>query len=521
MPISLIALDIDGVFTSGYLYFNKDGEETKKISFRDVDAYFRMKRSGSKIGFITGEATAIVDYFQTRFEPDFFIKGCKNKLEALQSVSEKYSIPLEETVYCGDSPSDIPALKACGYSFAPQNADEEVKKVAHCIVPKNGGDGVLDIIEKEIAKMHNNDDLSHYEVKLDSTDPPVQFGHDEYDKVRADLTSIFSQFEDVIGVYEFGKISVPGISDIDSTLLLKNNPADKEIGKKIAEITLEGSTKKIVGDSTLMVFTEATFSRMTLWDDVGVHCLYGKEIELNKYTQDEAYLLTLCQVMDWLPERMLALLRLSQRESVSIMRVLGYLYSIHYTFRKIEQLNLLPHNKISQYIVATKRLREDWFIKEESEKMKEMNNLIFQAVEIGIESLNALSEFLTAKEWYKPSCKGDEAGVFQLTEETGFAFTDKVIDNLPELVEASDTDKGFFLPVPSVWAVHLQNYASVKGVISNKLRGALTGYDSIAGQTNDELKMLLNQRITHCNSMADFLYEHNFKRGLFKFGWFY
>ena len=270
-----------------------------------------------------------------------------------------------------------------------------------------------------------------------------------------------------------------------------------------------------------MVFTEATFSRMTLWDDVGVHCLYGKEIELNKYTQDEAYLLTLCQVMDWLPERMLALLRLSQRESVSIMRVLGYLYSIHYTFRKIEQLNLLPHNKISQYIVATKRLREDWFIKEESEKMKEMNNLIFQAVEIGIESLNALSEFLTAKEWYKPSCKGDEAGVFQLTEETGFAFTDKVIDNLPELVEASDTDKGFFLPVPSVWAVHLQNYASVKGVISNKLRGALTGYDSIAGQTNDELKMLLNQRITHCNSMADFLYEHNFKRGLFKFGWFY
>ena len=53
--IEAIFLDIDGVLTDGAVYVDASGNETKRILFDDIDAIFKLKRSGIKIGFITGE----------------------------------------------------------------------------------------------------------------------------------------------------------------------------------------------------------------------------------------------------------------------------------------------------------------------------------------------------------------------------------------------------------------------------------------------------------------------------------
>lgn len=153
MKVSLIIIDIDGVFTDGTVYVDKDGNEMKRVAFHDIDAYFRLKRKGYKIGFITGEDTAMVDYFERRFTPIFLIRGCKDKIGALNTLGEKYKVTLDSIIYCGDSQSDVDALKACGHSFVPENAEDVAKAAAKRILPARGGKGAIAALEKEIEKI--------------------------------------------------------------------------------------------------------------------------------------------------------------------------------------------------------------------------------------------------------------------------------------------------------------------------------------------------------------------------------
>ena len=59
--IKAALFDIDGVLTNGTVSINSRGEEFKTMSFDDIDAIFELKRSGIRIGFITGEDDQ-VDY---------------------------------------------------------------------------------------------------------------------------------------------------------------------------------------------------------------------------------------------------------------------------------------------------------------------------------------------------------------------------------------------------------------------------------------------------------------------------
>ena len=73
--IKVLFSDIDGVLTDGKVTFDAQGNETKSVSFTDMDAMGSFRKAGIKIGLITGEKTPIVEYIRKRFLPDFFICG--------------------------------------------------------------------------------------------------------------------------------------------------------------------------------------------------------------------------------------------------------------------------------------------------------------------------------------------------------------------------------------------------------------------------------------------------------------
>jgi len=80
LTIKLVLLDIDGVLTDGKVSVDSNGNESKTIDFKDIDAVFEMKRRGYKVGLITGEATPITLFFNARFKPDFFYMGVPDNL---------------------------------------------------------------------------------------------------------------------------------------------------------------------------------------------------------------------------------------------------------------------------------------------------------------------------------------------------------------------------------------------------------------------------------------------------------
>ena len=141
--IEVVFLDIDGVLTDGSVYVDSSGKETKRILFEDIDAIFELKRAGLKIGFITGEDNEFCDYVFKRFSPDFFIRGCKDKLSGFKKLAEENNFDKNATCYVGDSKKDIELLEFVGKSFAPSDSSAQVKNAAKQVLKASRGEGVI------------------------------------------------------------------------------------------------------------------------------------------------------------------------------------------------------------------------------------------------------------------------------------------------------------------------------------------------------------------------------------------
>lgn len=141
--IQVVLFDIDGVLTDGAVYIGPDGEETKRISFKDIDAIFELKRRGVKIGFISGENNRFTDFVKKRFSPDYFIAGAKDKLASFKELSREEGFDESAVCFVGDSKKDRELLAYLRHSFAPADADDDVKKCATRVTQAQRGCGVI------------------------------------------------------------------------------------------------------------------------------------------------------------------------------------------------------------------------------------------------------------------------------------------------------------------------------------------------------------------------------------------
>lgn len=73
-----------------------------------------------------------------------------NKGTALNLIQQKYNITLAETMAFGDFHNDIEMLKAAKYSFAMQNAGNDIKACANYIAESNDNNGVIKAINKYV-----------------------------------------------------------------------------------------------------------------------------------------------------------------------------------------------------------------------------------------------------------------------------------------------------------------------------------------------------------------------------------
>ncbi len=142
----VLLLDIDGILTDGRVWIGPDGSESKAIAFVDIDAVFRLRRAGLRIGFITGESGPFTEYVRRRFEPDIMITGRKDKLAAFNELVKELDLDRERVAYAGDSHHDIELLRALTRTFAPADAHEAVRGAATHVLRTRRGEGVVEEI---------------------------------------------------------------------------------------------------------------------------------------------------------------------------------------------------------------------------------------------------------------------------------------------------------------------------------------------------------------------------------------
>lgn len=141
--IKLLILDIDGVVTDGKVLVDAGGLEYKKLDYQDIDAIFKAKRNGIRIGFLTGEAGRFPEFFKERFQAELLYSGCKNKRDTIGQIARNEGIDLSEICFIGDSVHDLEAIKVAGLGLVPSNAPDEVRKAADHVLFSSGGNGAV------------------------------------------------------------------------------------------------------------------------------------------------------------------------------------------------------------------------------------------------------------------------------------------------------------------------------------------------------------------------------------------
>lgn len=148
MDIKYLVIDVDGTMTDGGLYYDENGNETKKFCTKDAAGFFAAHKVGMKIMVLTGRDCKATKRRMTEMKVEYLCQNVKDKVNYLRNFMVENGIKKEEIGYIGDDLNDLPPMRLCGYVGCPEDACLEVKKLADYISPIKGGYGaVRDVIE--------------------------------------------------------------------------------------------------------------------------------------------------------------------------------------------------------------------------------------------------------------------------------------------------------------------------------------------------------------------------------------
>lgn len=143
-----LVIDVDGTMTDGGLYYDENGNETKKFCTKDAAGFFAAHKVGIKIMVLTGRECQATTRRMTEMKVEYLCQNVKNKVEFLTQFMKENNIDKEEIGYIGDDLNDLLSMKLCGFVGCPADACIEVRNIADYISSEKGGYGaVRNVIE--------------------------------------------------------------------------------------------------------------------------------------------------------------------------------------------------------------------------------------------------------------------------------------------------------------------------------------------------------------------------------------
>jgi 3-deoxy-D-manno-octulosonate 8-phosphate phosphatase (KDO 8-P phosphatase) len=141
--IRLLVLDVDGVLTDGGLLYGPSGEEAKRFHVHDGLALVAARRAGLEVAVLSSRASPAVTRRMAELGVSLVHQGVADKAAALDALREGLGLRAAEVAVMGDDLPDLAAMDRAGLALAPANAVTEVKRAAHWVARRRGGEGAV------------------------------------------------------------------------------------------------------------------------------------------------------------------------------------------------------------------------------------------------------------------------------------------------------------------------------------------------------------------------------------------
>lgn len=142
--IKMVITDFDGIVTDNCVYIDDKFSISRKLNFKDIMAFFILKRNNYKIGIISGEGNSAIETLAEKFQVDEVHQNIRVKIDILKNILEKYHLTQDEYVYIGDDINDLECLEYAKYKITVPHAVSKLKQINNIQITENkAGDGAF------------------------------------------------------------------------------------------------------------------------------------------------------------------------------------------------------------------------------------------------------------------------------------------------------------------------------------------------------------------------------------------
>ena len=140
--IELLAFDVDGVLTDGGLYFDHNGDESKKFYAQDGHGIKILQSIDIEIMIISGRYSKCVEQRGQELGITRIIQGTRDKLKSFHE--QTMNLEREKVCYVGDDTVDVELLQYAGLSVIVPNANPILNLLKFdWVTPRQGGYGAI------------------------------------------------------------------------------------------------------------------------------------------------------------------------------------------------------------------------------------------------------------------------------------------------------------------------------------------------------------------------------------------
>ena len=154
--IQLLVLDVDGVLTDGGLWFDSEGNLSKRFDVRDGLGIRLLQQAGLKIAFLSGGKGGATEVRARQLGITHCLVGVKDKAAALNALQKQLGISSSHTAFVGDDLNDLSVRPMVELLISPADACRPVRRRADAILQRKGGHGAVRELAEHILQVRGS-----------------------------------------------------------------------------------------------------------------------------------------------------------------------------------------------------------------------------------------------------------------------------------------------------------------------------------------------------------------------------
>ncbi|MDJ0818549.1 MAG: hypothetical protein QNJ58_20245 [Desulfobacterales bacterium] len=341
---------------------------------------------------------------------------------------------------------------------------------------------------------------------------PRFFEPDFYDSAKAIFIERYANHKDVLSIYNFGQVSVPGISDLDFLVVMKDSLSEP-LGNNYSVASFDEDLRYIYNDTQPFVVPEGIYEEFwKIFPANHLSRIFGRDFPQKMSDNLEARrykLLVLIEVCHYFyPVIFLNQLHSAQ---INVRFCLLILNALRFPLNILMELCEVTVEPWVRFMKRVASLREHWFQWDNDDRHRQLNVLLLEAAAVSIDLIDKLNRFIEADLWRHAAPQNH-----QIAE--GIRLGDKVFvtEFNPEKV-LEDTRQEYkqsgkwraYLPLTFIYPLLI--YRAEQGRVSAHLKKLMADVSTEFVVKDEGLTALMQDRIRLMNKHGAFYADNAIK----------